>query len=86
MPCRQRLDLPAVLVGSFLDVGHGFDGVLPSARLEAVVRTDQIRLGNLPVQDGLAFGVVLGLDELLGVIGIWWCPSWCAFIVVVSTA
>src|SRR5579885_248057 len=41
-----------------------FNGVLPGAGLHAVVRTGQIRLGDLEIQHRLARGIVLGFDDL----------------------
>jgi len=68
----QRLVLghaqPAFLVRSLLGAGEGFNGVLPGARFHAVVRAGQIRLGDLQIQDGLANRIVLGLDDLLGLV------------------
>ena len=57
---------PAVLVGSLLGVGEGFNGVLPGAGGNAVVGAGQIRLGDLQIEHRLAFGLVLGFDDLPG--------------------
>ena len=59
---------PAFLVRVLLGVGQRFDGVLPGPRGDAVVAAREIRLGNLEIQHRLAFGVVLGLDDLPGVV------------------
>src|SRR5208283_3910648 len=57
---------PAMLIGSLLGVGKAFNRLLPGARGNAVVCPRQIRLGDLQVEDGLAFGVVPSLDDLPG--------------------
>ena len=59
---------PAFLVRVLLGVGQRFDGVLPGARGDAVVAAGEIRLGDLQIQHRLAFRVVPGLDDLLGVV------------------
>ena len=48
-----------------LGVGQRFDGVLPCPRGDPVVRASEIRLGDLQIEQRLAFGVVLGFDDLL---------------------
>ena len=55
---------PAVPVRAPLGVDQGFNGVLPGAGGDAVVRAREVRLGNLEVQNGLAQGLILGEDDL----------------------
>ena len=69
MPCPSRRFSSGV---GWLPFGAGqcFNGVLPCPRGDAVVAARQIRFGNLQIQNGLAFGVVLGFDDLFGVVRI----------------
>ena len=55
---------------SLFGVGQRFNGVLPRPRGDAVVAARQIRLGNLEIQHRLAFGIILGFDDLPGIVGI----------------
>ena len=57
-----------MLVCTVFGAGEAFNGILPCPGGHAVVRACEIRLGDLQVEDGLAFGVVLGRDDLLGVV------------------
>ncbi len=51
-----------------LGAGKAFNRLLPGARGDAIVGACEIRLGDLQVQHGLAFGVVPGLDDLPGLV------------------
>jgi hypothetical protein len=55
---------PAFLVRILLGVGQRFDGVLPCPDGDAVVAPREIRLGDLQIQDRLAFSLVLCLNNL----------------------
>ena len=63
-----RRRVPAFLVLGEFGAGEAFDGVLPGAGGNAFVAAGEIRLGDLQIEHGLAFGVVLGLDDLPGVV------------------
>jgi len=69
---RERLGggLPAVLIDVQLGICQRFNGVLPPSGGHAVVSAGQIRLGNLEIKNGLAFGLVLGVNDLLGFVAV----------------
>src|SRR5439155_11928053 len=59
---------PAFAIGSLLGVGQRLDGLLPGAGGDAVVSASEVGFGDLEIQHGLAFGLVLGFDNLAGLV------------------
>ena len=65
-----RGGFPAVLVRPLFGANQRFNGIPPCPGGDAVVAARQIRLGNLEIQHRLAFGIILGFDDLPGIVGI----------------
>lgn len=59
---------PAGLCFTFFELGHFVHDVLPSARRHAFIAAPKIGAGDLEIKRGLAQGLVLGQDDLLGIV------------------
>ncbi|HUC84401.1 MAG TPA: hypothetical protein VL970_04340 [Candidatus Acidoferrales bacterium] len=59
---------PAVLVRPLFGANQRFNGIPPCPGSDAVVAASQICFGNLEIQHRLAFGIILGFDDLPGIV------------------
>ena len=51
-----------------LGVGQGLKRLLPGSAIDAIVTACEIGFGDLEIENGLALSLILGLDDLLGLI------------------